>query len=667
MQNTPEHDEARAAFRAKRNILLTGQAGSGKTTLIREFIEQWYMDMKVTGTTGMSAIQYVNGSTLHSALHIPINFPAPPEIEQMFAAIGRKFRRCPSDPKLLWVGDFLRRSILLIDEISMCSAYLLEIVDIICRVLRRDQRPMGGMQVILIGDFLQLPPVFDNKDPKVNSRQGLLAFESPVWTALNLKVILLQKIFRQDDPNYQRLLHCIRWNLRMSEKDALLMNGLMHRDVSDASMKKKLEDLFKETGMEALIIKHKKDDVRSYNENKMANLNVPADQMRTYPFPYAVQCKRDEQEFKYLMNQIRDGMHMRHNETQHTFSVGALVMLTRNNEYLCMTPDSQPCEICLGQGFDESGAPCIHCLGEGVFMSACVQCNGCGMICSTPDDGKECLECKGHGRVRPPPTGRRGGELVKLVNGDTGTILRFTNVVVEEKNGTVTYTGCPVVRFMRDGKEYATVTVLPVLYTRSATGYDGAGELKDVVVASVSVIPLILAWAITTHKCQGITVSGRPIVIFCDMMNWIENSFYVAFSRASKLSQITLINFKGYKQSQKGIDFYQNRFALPAAGLLKLTLDFDTEDAVIEKIEKKQEEKKSIFPPRILEPAKEEVKIIDAPMVRSAYQIREHFRNDIKPTLDTFFEQNKGVRNVKRRKDEAVIVIEEWLAELKNH
>ena len=130
--------------------------------------------------------------------------------------------------KSLWKST----DILIIDEVSMMSQKLFEMLDSIGKAVRRNSKPFGGIQIIFSGDFYQLPPVGNKDEPETMK----FCFESPLWFEI-FKLenhISLNKIFRQNDPIYQRILNQIReGRLKRSSNELLL--GLINKKISDDS------------------------------------------------------------------------------------------------------------------------------------------------------------------------------------------------------------------------------------------------------------------------------------------------------------------------------------------------------------------------------------------------------------------------------------------------
>ena len=198
---TPDFIRVITLLEDGRNVFLTGSAGTGKSYIL-EHLKQYYGDrMVLTSTTGISAVN-IKGQTIHSwagveCMETPIEELVEIISMQNFGEVGRikrRIRKC---------------EILAIDEISMLSAYALEYLDLYFRAARGKEEPFGGLQVLLIGDFLQLPPVFTESDKKY-PKKGWHCFRSPVWGELDLKPVLLKRVYRQDNINFANILGRIR-------------------------------------------------------------------------------------------------------------------------------------------------------------------------------------------------------------------------------------------------------------------------------------------------------------------------------------------------------------------------------------------------------------------------------------------------------------------------
>ena len=198
------------AFEAKKNIFVTGSAGSGKSYLLN-FLKLKYAQfgLHVTASTGIAAVN-IGGSTIHSWAAIGMaNLPAQQIIENLFSKKFSKIRR-----------RILAAKALAIDEISMISVEVFELLDKVFRAVRQQDKPMGGLQMILFGDFLQLPPI--NKD----TQEINFCFDSQVWRELELESFFLKKIFRQNDKNFLNLLDELRHGNLGATSKALLQSSV---------------------------------------------------------------------------------------------------------------------------------------------------------------------------------------------------------------------------------------------------------------------------------------------------------------------------------------------------------------------------------------------------------------------------------------------------------
>ncbi|MEK7135789.1 MAG: helix-turn-helix domain-containing protein [Patescibacteria group bacterium] len=185
--------EALTILKTGANVYLTGEPGSGKTHTINEFIE-WLrssgIEPSITAATGIAAT-HVAGMTLHSWSGIGI-------AESLSRADVDRIASKEHVAKRL-----MKARVLIIEEISMLSATTFKMADAICREVRRVDKPFGGLTVILVGDFFQLPPISRGRDVE-------FAYASPTWRDLNLITCYLTEQYRQDDSEFLGVLSAIR-------------------------------------------------------------------------------------------------------------------------------------------------------------------------------------------------------------------------------------------------------------------------------------------------------------------------------------------------------------------------------------------------------------------------------------------------------------------------
>jgi len=196
-----------------RSIFLTGKAGTGKTTFLRYLCERNKKKMVVLAPTGVAALN-AGGQTIHSFFQIPpsVYFPGDPRLSENFTPgssdnIYETFRYNRQKKTIL-----RELELLVIDEVSMVRADLLDVIDAILRTYKDNKDPFGGVQVVLIGDVYQLPPVVTSEEAPVLFRfyKSEFFFSAKVVKSMQLEYIELQKIYRQSDRDFIDLLNRVR-------------------------------------------------------------------------------------------------------------------------------------------------------------------------------------------------------------------------------------------------------------------------------------------------------------------------------------------------------------------------------------------------------------------------------------------------------------------------
>ena len=193
---TDEQDNIIEIFRGGNNIFFTGKSGTGKSYVLKKIVveakEKWGEDkVGITSPTG-SAAQLIGGQTLHSFMGIGLGKRSRYQLLETVrgaAETSKRLERC---------------KVLVIDEISLLGPTLFEKIEFVARKIRKSSLPFGGIQVVVCGDFFQLPPV----DTEV--KENMFCFESPLWDATFPYQVSLTKIMRQDDPEFIAMLSEVR-------------------------------------------------------------------------------------------------------------------------------------------------------------------------------------------------------------------------------------------------------------------------------------------------------------------------------------------------------------------------------------------------------------------------------------------------------------------------
>lgn len=210
------------------NIFLTGRAGTGKTTFLRNLSKLTQKRYVVLAPTGVAAIN-AGGQTIHSFFQLPFGPVVP----------GTVLKRKEKDRKESFALQ-LRKSkidiirsldLIVIDEISMVRADLLDAVDEVLQHYRKNNKPFGGLQMLMIGDLLQLPPVVKNEEWDLlrDHYENLFFYSSKALIRSNFVTITLETVFRQTDERFVALLNAVR----SGQPDAKVLEELNKRYCPD--------------------------------------------------------------------------------------------------------------------------------------------------------------------------------------------------------------------------------------------------------------------------------------------------------------------------------------------------------------------------------------------------------------------------------------------------
>lgn len=219
----------------QRSVFLTGKAGTGKTTLLREIIETTHKNTVVVAPTGIAALN-AGGVTIHSMFQLPFSGFIPSHTAESQFSDTVKFETKESLRRHFKMNGLKKAVIrnmelLVIDEVSMLRADLLDAMDYMMQTVRKKATPFGGVQVLFIGDLLQLPPVIRDEEWRTlrNYYKGKFFFHSHVVQQSPPLYIELSKIFRQTDTNFISVLNNLR-NNRITPDDVQVLNQYVKPD-----------------------------------------------------------------------------------------------------------------------------------------------------------------------------------------------------------------------------------------------------------------------------------------------------------------------------------------------------------------------------------------------------------------------------------------------------
>lgn len=280
-------DDIYKALSKKRNILLYGPGGTGKSHTLKEIYTHLIyhgVGVYMTATTGIAALNLsenslsVKASTLHSWAGIGLGKSSTKSlIKKIMDSYNYRNRWRDTD-------------VLIIDEVSMFGKLLFEKLDKISKAVRENDRPFGGITLILSGDFMQLPPVKDN-----------WIFKSKAWTDLNIKPFIFNEPKRYNDLDYFGLLLRIRFGEQIPEDS----ESLKSRVKSYSKLRKILnKNKDKINILKPTILYSKRIDVEFYNNKELEKINSSS---RTFIAHDTLTSDRENsriENYEYLLNDI---------------------------------------------------------------------------------------------------------------------------------------------------------------------------------------------------------------------------------------------------------------------------------------------------------------------------------------------------------------------------
>ena len=192
----------------RRSLFLTGKAGTGKSTFLRYVAEHTKKKHVILAPTGIAAIN-AGGSTLHSFFRLPFYPLLPNDSRYSWRHIKETLKYTGAQRKLIREVELI-----IIDEISMVRADIIDFIDKVLRVYTRNPEPFGGKQLLLVGDIYQLEPVLKDEDRQLLQPfyPSSYFFNAKVWQQMPIVSIELRKVYRQSDDRFIAILDRIRNN-----------------------------------------------------------------------------------------------------------------------------------------------------------------------------------------------------------------------------------------------------------------------------------------------------------------------------------------------------------------------------------------------------------------------------------------------------------------------
>lgn len=219
MMLSKEQAEFLARAHSGHNIVLTGQGGTGKTFIVKSLVHELSSQGKniaITATTGIAATQFTNGTTIHRWCGLGDGSTS---VHELCLLVDK-------DEKYLQVRKRIQQChVLIIDECSMLSQKLFETVELICRTVKRKDSYFGGIQIILVGDFYQLPPVPE----ELYGETGKFCFQSSFFKNAVPHIITLKTVFRQTNVEFINCINEIERGI-LSERSKAFIKKL-ERDI----------------------------------------------------------------------------------------------------------------------------------------------------------------------------------------------------------------------------------------------------------------------------------------------------------------------------------------------------------------------------------------------------------------------------------------------------
>ena len=248
----------------RRSLFLTGKAGTGKSTFLRYISKNTKKKHVILAPTGIAAIN-AGGSTLHSFFKLPFHPLLPNDKQYDWRHLKETLKYTGAQRKLIREVELI-----IIDEISMVRADIIDFIDKVLRAYTRNPEPFGGKQLLLVGDIYQLEPVLKDEDRQLLQPfyPSAYFFNAKVWQVMPIVSIELRKVYRQTDDKFIAILDRIRNNTA----GAADLQALNSRVASSKEQKKHISDADLSTPLE-ITLAARRDTVDFINEQQLAALD----------------------------------------------------------------------------------------------------------------------------------------------------------------------------------------------------------------------------------------------------------------------------------------------------------------------------------------------------------------------------------------------------------
>ena len=249
----------------RRSLFLTGKAGTGKSTFLRYISKNTKKKHVILAPTGIAAIN-AGGSTLHSFFKLPFHPLLPNDTQYDWRNLKKTLKYTGAQRKLIREVELI-----IIDEISMVRADIIDFIDKVLRAYTRNPEPFGGKQLLLVGDIYQLEPVLKDEDRQLLQPfyPSPYFFNAKVWQMMPIVSIELRKVYRQTDDSFIAILDRIR-NNTATQADLSALNSRVENSQNSESLNSKSSSL---NSPLTITLAARRDTVDFINEQQLAALD----------------------------------------------------------------------------------------------------------------------------------------------------------------------------------------------------------------------------------------------------------------------------------------------------------------------------------------------------------------------------------------------------------